>query len=145
VSALADLLLTEEGKRLTVYDDATGEAILPGTKVIGHPTIGIGRALDRKGITTAEALHLLDNDLVEVKAQVAKSIPWSARLTETRRMVLEAMAFQMGIAGLLAFKNTLSMIERGNYEGGANGMLSSLWAKQTPARAKRMAALMRDG
>jgi lysozyme len=145
VAALTDLLIVEEGLRLTVYDDATGKAIGPGTQVVGHPTIGIGRALNRKGITASEARYLLANDVVEVREQVAKALPWSTRLTPVRRMVLEAMAFQMGIAGLMAFKNTLAMVERGDYAGAASGMLNSLWAKQTPARAKRMADLMREG
>ncbi|WP_199707265.1 glycoside hydrolase family protein [Teichococcus wenyumeiae] len=145
VAALTDLLIVEEGLRLTVYDDATGKAIGPGTQVVGHPTIGIGRALNRKGITAAEARYLLGNDVVEVREQVARSLPWSTRLTPVRRMVLEAMAFQMGLAGLLGFKNTLAMVERGDYAGAAAGMLNSQWARQTPARAKRMADLMREG
>jgi lysozyme len=142
---LTDLLVVEEGLRMTVYDDATGKAIVPGTRVVGHPTIGIGRALDRKGISSGEARYLLGNDVAEVQAQVLKALPWSASLTPTRQIVLQAMAFQMGIAGLVAFKNTLSMVRRGDYAGAADGMLASLWAKQTPARARRMAEMMRSG
>lgn len=55
------------------------------------------------------------------------------------------MAFQMGVDGLLGFKNTLELIRTGSYEKAAEGMLSSLWAKQTPARAKRLAVQMRTG
>ena len=55
------------------------------------------------------------------------------------------MAFQMGVDGLLGFKNTLAMIQSGRYSDAAKGMLSSLWAKQTPARAKRMSEQMRTG
>jgi lysozyme len=58
-------------------------------------------------------------------------------------MALEAMAFQMGIAGLLGFKNMLAMVQRGGYA--AAGMLNSLWAWQTPASAARTATLMRQG
>ena len=39
-------LTDEEALRFVVYDDATGRPIVPGTHVIGHPSIGIGRALD---------------------------------------------------------------------------------------------------
>lgn len=55
------------------------------------------------------------------------------------------MAFQMGIVGLLGFTNTLAAIKRGDYAAAATGMLASLWARQTPARAKRMADMMRAG
>jgi lysozyme len=144
VSALGALLEREEGLRLAVYDDATGKPLLPGMTVVGHPTIGIGRCLDRKGITEAEARVLLENDLAEVRAQVAQALPWSTRLSEARQVVLQAMAFQMGISGLLGFKGTLAAIQRGDYTAAAQGMLNSLWARQTPARAGRMAEMMRS-
>jgi lysozyme len=55
------------------------------------------------------------------------------------------MSFQMGTAGLLGFQNTLQAIRSGNYEAAASGMMASAWARQTPARAQRMANLMRAG
>src|SRR5699024_12529627 len=70
---------------------------------------------------------------------------------EARQGVLLKMCFQMGIGsaahgtGLLGFKNTLAMIERGDYESAAQGMMNSVWAKQTPNRAKRLAEQMRTG
>ena len=39
----------------------------------------------------------------------------------------------------------LKMIEEGDYEGASKGMLNSLWAKQTPARANRMSKQMKTG
>jgi len=62
-----------------------------------------------------------------------------------RRDILISMAYQMGVNGLAGFKNTLAMIADGNFSGASNGMLSSLWAKQTPNRAKRHAEVMRTG
>jgi lysozyme len=59
--------------------------------------------------------------------------------------VLVGMAFQMGTEGLLKFKNTLAMVQAGDYESAAKGMLQSLWARQTPERAARMAKQMRTG
>ena len=74
-----------------------------------------------------------------------KALPWVAQLDEIRQAVLIGMAFQMGTAGLVGFKNTLAMIERGDYAGAAQGMLNSRWAQQTPARAHRMARQMETG
>lgn len=60
------------------------------------------------------------------------------------------MAFNLGVGvpggkkGLLGFKNTLGMIERGEYAA-ADGMLRSLWAKQVKGRAIRLANTMRTG
>jgi lysozyme len=144
-SPLAGLLAREEGLRLTVYDDATGRPLAPGSTLVGHPTIGVGRCLDRRGITAAEAMALLENDIAELRVQVAQALPWAAGLSENRRLVLQAMAFQMGLAGLLAFKDTLAAMRRGDYGVAADSMLASAWARQTSARAARMAAMMRAG
>lgn len=62
-----------------------------------------------------------------------------------RADVLYSMAYQMGVEGLAAFKNTLILISNGNFDGAAEGMLASRWAKQTPARARRHAEMMRSG
>jgi len=43
---------------------------------------------------------------------------------------------------LLQFKRTLGSIEDGHYGEAAAGMLDSTWAKQTPARAMRLATQM---
>ncbi|RKK01372.1 glycoside hydrolase family protein [Teichococcus wenyumeiae] len=129
MAALTDVLIVEEGLCLTVYDDATSKAIGPGKQMVGHPTIGIGRALNRKGITASEARYLLANDVVEVREQVARALPWSTRLTPVRRMVLEAMAFQIGLDRLRDFKNTFAMVERGDYASAAAGMLNSQRAR----------------
>lgn len=130
-------LRDEEGEVLHVYNDSMGFA-----------TIGVGRLIDKRkggGITAEESAYLLGNDIAKVNAQLDAKIPWWRKLDEARQAVIQGMAFQMGIDGLLGFKNTLKMVESGDYEGAGKGMLNSLWAKQTPARAKRMSEQMRTG
>lgn len=127
----------EEGEVLSEYKDH-----------LGYSTIGVGRLIDARkggGITKEESAYLLGNDIDKVTKQLDASLPWWTKLDEARRGVLVNMAFQMGINGLLGFKNTLAMIQAGNYEGAAKGMLQSKWAQQTPSRAKRMAEQMRTG
>jgi lysozyme len=51
----------------------------------------------------------------------------------------------MGVDGLAGFKNTLAMIADGRFDDASKGMLNSLWARQTPNRAKRHAEVMRTG
>jgi lysozyme len=55
------------------------------------------------------------------------------------------MAFQLGVDGLLAFKNTLKEVQDGNYFKASEMMLLSKWATQTPERAKRLAKQMETG
>lgn len=130
-------LRDEEGEILSAYQDH-----------LGYLTIGIGRLIDKRkggGITQEESEYLLNNDISKVNAQLDANIPWWRKLDEARQAVLQGMAFQMGITGLLGFKNTLKMIESGDYQSAGNGMLNSLWAKQTPARANRMSKQMKTG
>ena len=144
-----DLLTTEltrdEGMRLTVYDDATGKPLRPGDTLKGHPTIGIGRALDTHGISQQEAYALLHNDIFSITDELYRRIPSAEKLNEVRQMVLACMAFQMGVEGLLGFHDTLAAVGRGDYGIAAAGMLDSKWAKQTPARAERLAEMMKTG
>lgn len=134
---LVKQLRDEEGEVLYVYNDTLGLA-----------TIGVGRLVDRRkggGITKEESAYLLSNDIAKVQSQLDARLPWWRTLNEARQGVLIGMAFQMGIDGLLGFKNTLAMVQAGSYDGAAAGMLNSLWAKQTPARAKRMSDQMKTG
>ncbi|OPZ48986.1 MAG: hypothetical protein BWY95_00416 [Bacteroidetes bacterium ADurb.BinA104] len=55
------------------------------------------------------------------------------------------MCFNLGIKGLLEFKNTLTFIAAGDWERAANGMLASKWAKQVGKRAIELSELMRKG
>jgi lysozyme len=115
---------------------------------LGYLTIGVGRLIDKRkggGITPEESAYLLSNDIDKRQAELLRRIPWVSTLDPVRFGSLLNMAFQMGVDGLLGFKNTLAMVRAGNYSEAAEGMLQSLWAKQTPARAKRISEQMRLG
>ncbi|QDK97320.1 lysozyme [Acinetobacter tandoii] len=131
------LLRGEEGEVLTEYKDH-----------LGYSTIGVGRLIDARkggGITAEESAYLLSNDIQKKMSELERKLPWIKELDEARRGVLLSMAFQMGTEGLLGFKNTLEMVRTGRYTDAAKGMLNSLWAKQTPQRAKRHSEQMRTG
>lgn len=115
---------------------------------LGYWTIGVGRLIDKRkggGLSDAEIDFLLSNDIDRFEKQVIDALPWYSRLDDVRQRVLVNMAFNLGIAGLLGFKNTLAMIERGDYAGAAKGMLNSKWATQVGERAKRLATMMETG
>ena len=115
---------------------------------LGYLTIGYGRLIDKAkhgGISEAEAEYLLQNDVSIVLQALHRNIQFFDRLCVPRQAVLMNMAFQMGINGLLKFKKTLTLIEMGDFDAAADGMLKSLWAKQTPNRAAEMAEQMRSG
>lgn len=138
-------LTQDEGLRLFVYDDATGLPIKPGTLVKGHPTIGIGRALDVHGLTQDEASVLLQNDVQTIYPAIMQAMPWIDSIDAERAEVLIEMAFNLGLPGLLNFKNTLADVQAGNYAKAAAEMLDSAWATQVGARATRLSKQMETG
>jgi lysozyme len=142
---LREELRGDEDLRLVVYDDATGEPLKPGDTLRGHPTIGIGRALDTNGISREEAYHLLENDIDEVEAAVAKRLPWARNLNGVRRRVILTLAFNLGIGGLLTFKRALAAAKREDFDESADEFLDSLWATQVKGRAIRLMQKWRTG
>jgi lysozyme len=131
---LYDILREEEGLELKPYEDTEGVF-----------TIGYGRNLRDKGISKEEAKVLLANDIAE-SVTIARSLfPEWAGHSSARQVVLAAMVFQMGRAGVAAFQEMRKALMSGNYEVAADEMLDSKWARQTPARANRMADIMRAG
>ena len=143
-----DLLMARikkhESLRLSVYDDATGKPIVPGSVVKGIPTIGFGRNLKR-GITENEAVYLLTNDVDTVISEVRRALPWVKDLDHARWSVIMELGFNLGVPGLLEFKRTLASVKAGDYETAAVQMLESKWADQVGKRAITLAEIMRSG
>jgi lysozyme len=120
----------EEGWRGTACQDS-----------LGYWTIGFGFLVDARksdALPLAVADVWLDYKLQEKIASLDAHLPWWKKQPEEVQEALVNMTYQLGISGLLKFKNTLSLLEAGDREGAADSALQSLWAKQTPARAKRV-------
>jgi lysozyme len=111
----------------------------------GKLTIGVGQNLDDLGLNDDEIMFLLDNRIDESVADCVQVFPWFASLDLVRQGVIVQMRFNLGLAKLLGFHNTLAAIGRGDYKAAADGMEASLWAKQVGDRAKRLARAMRTG
>lgn len=143
---LYERLREHEGLRLQVYDDATGAYIKPGSRVTGNPTLGFGTLLSAPGgITEAEAEMLLRNRVNIAIDGVKALLPTVRASNDARFDVLVEMAFQMGVAGLAKFTNTLQAVREQRWGDAADGMLASTWALQAPGRAQALAKVMRSG
>jgi len=142
---LRETLIAHEGLRLTVYDDATGETIGPGTLVQGIPTIGVGRNLLDRGLTRQEAHYLLDNDIARTVAELHRAFTWAEQLDAVRVEALANMLFNLGLGRLRGFKRMLWALEAGDYALAAAEMLDSRWAQQVGRRAVELAEAMRTG
>jgi lysozyme len=115
---------------------------------LGYLTIGVGRLIDKEkggGLSNDEIDYLLNNDISKKYAELVKKIPWIVDLDEVRQGALLNMSFQMGVDGLLKFKNSLLLIQLKQYKKASSNLLMSLWSRQTPNRAKRIAKQIETG
>lgn len=133
VDSLRDQLEADEGVRARPYKD-----------IYGNITIGIGRNLDGNGLSPDEIDYLYQNDIKRCKADLSKC-DWYSKQPESIRNAIMNMCFNMGINKLLGFKKMILALDVKDYQRAANAALDSLWAHQVPLRAKRIAAIIREG
>jgi lysozyme len=122
-----------------------GCKLMPYTDTVGKLTIGFGRNLADRGISQAEADLLLANDLALVRDAVAHALPWVTGMSATRQAVIQCMAFQLGISGLLGFHMLLTFCQQARYRDAAAAGRHSLWYDQTPARAEKLMQMLEAG
>lgn len=134
------LLEFEEGRRRSAYKC-----------INGFWTIGVGHRLTDKELGMYEERisnrvvdDLLDIDIADATA-AARKYPWFDKLNEARQAVIISMIFQLGKFGFDKFQNTIKLLAKHQYDAASVQMLRSLWAKQTPERAKRHAEQMKTG
>ena len=128
-------LKRDEGWRPSVYQDH-----------LGYWTIGYGFLVDdRKGGTIPK--QIAEEWLALVVARnwdvLMDLEPWVHDQPDEVKRALGNMAYQLGVQGLRNFKKMLAKLEAGDRAGAADEALDSKWAKQTPERARRVAALLR--
>lgn len=129
--------------RLRVYNDHDGLAVTPAQ---GNLTIGIGRNLTSRGITDSEANYLLAND-IELAALGAKHLFGDFdTYTQNRRAALISLVFNMGLATLTKFTDTLAAIRAERWADAADDLTHSRWAHQVQtSRRDRIVKQIREG
>lgn len=146
MSRIIEILNFEEGYREAPYWDTRNFPTVAGGIRIGPQNV----PLNQYQFTVPRPVgDVWKQCLVDAKTASMNRQPAImaalAQCNDARRDILYSMAYQMGVAGLAGFTNTLSMISRGDFADAAGGMLNSLWARQTPDRARRHAEVMRSG
>lgn len=132
LDAAAAKIAREEGYRKHQYDCTAG-----------YPTFGFGCNI-AAGLSRRAAAALLREQIAELHDELAKDARYIA-LNDARKVVVIGMCFQMGRAGVRKFRKAIKHGVAGDWERCAAEMLDSAWARQTPARAKRNAAIMVSG
>lgn len=135
--AVTARLIEDEGEVLHAYQDH-----------LGFWTIGIGVLIDERkggGITREESRYLFRNRLGKRLSECSNRFEWWQSIDDVRRGVIICMAYQFGTNGVANFKKMCAALRIRDYNTAAVEMLDSKWATQTPARANRMARIMRSG
>lgn len=132
---LQDLLINHEGLRLKPYRCSAGKL-----------TIGVGHNLDANGITQAQAMSILADDIEVCWNDLQQNLPWFMDLDSVRRDALLDLCFNMGITTLLTFKNTLAAMAKKDWVNVVAGLRNSKWAKQVqPSRVEHICHMMLTG
>lgn len=134
ITNIADQLLRDEGIRLKMYRDS-----------VGVWTIGVGHNLEAKPISTRAAQMILGDDIEDARQELYQALPWTATLDSVRLGVLLNMAFNLGAAGVLAFKKMLVHIQASEWDNAAYELVNSTYATQVGPRAHRLALQLTTG
>lgn len=139
---LKDLLEFEEGRRNKPYKCSENH----WTYGIGHKmTPGEMKAYATQTIIPDNVIDRVFESDKQKSINTAKTYPWFSKLNDARQAVIISMIFQLGPVGFAKFQNTIRLISKGQHEAASENMLRSLWAKQTPNRAKRHAEQFKTG
>jgi len=132
----ADMIKRHEGLRGRVYLDTEGV-----------PTGGWGHAFHVGSELPFDVCLKLFNHDFGVALSDAELIKekFSLDLDGVREGVLIDMAFQLGRAKLMEFKNMIAALIVEDYDEAAKQILNSKAARQCPSRYKELAVLMRRG
>lgn len=133
---LAAQLTVDEGRKARMYLDNANPP---------RWTVGVGRNISDRPFSDDEIDLMLKNDIDIVEKALDSNLPWWRTMNDARQNALANMAFQMGIDKLLKFKKTLDLLKSGRWDAAANEALDSDWARQVPARAKRVTDMIRKG
>ena len=148
INLLVQDLQGDEGFKLVggkpcLYDDKTGKPIVPGYKLVGHPTAGYGFALDVSPLTQDESLPILTSRATAMDAQLQTDLPWIKKLPEPLQRALADMAYNLGDHGLEEFTAFLGFMEAGQYGPAADNLKQTPWYGEVGSRGVRIVAVIR--
>jgi lysozyme len=94
-------------------------------------------------ISRIAAERMLESLILEQDIRLSEKLSWYKDTSFVNKTVLINMAFNLGLVGLLKFRNTLRYISEKNYEQAALNMTLSLWFSQVGSRAVELVWRMR--
>ena len=96
------------------------------------------------GITTEIADDLFNRMVEKIIDNLTNTFGFYESLPDDVRYILVNMTYNLGLGGVLKFKNMLIAIENHDYKRAAKEMVNSAWYKQVGNRAKRLVEIMEN-
>ena len=124
---LIEKIKEHEGYRSSVYQCTEG-----------YDTIGYGFAIKDLQLSEEICDIILAEKLAKLQFDISNKFEWFDDSPVIVKDVVTNMCYQIGVSGFNKFKKTIYYLETEQYEEASLEMLDSLWAKQTPNRAKEL-------
>ena len=127
MKSLIKKIKEHEGYRASVYQCTEG-----------YDTIGYGFAIKDLELSEEICDIILAEKLAKLQFDISSKFQWFDESPELVKDVVTNMCYQLGLSGFSKFKKTIYYLETEQYEEASLECLDSLWAKQTPNRAKEL-------
>jgi len=131
--SLIDEIKKHEGFRSKVYKCTEG-----------FDTIGYGFAIKDLELDEDIAEQILIKKLDSLQERIESKFNWFDDSPQEVKDVVVNMCYQLGVSGFSKFQKTIYLLETEQYKEASVEMLDSLWAKQTPNRAKELSEILSD-
>lgn len=126
-------LRNDEGFSNVPYND-TGK---------GGIAVGYGRNLTQRPLSRGEGLLLTYDDVGETAWELRNRFPGDFNLlSDEAQAALTMMCYQMGVDGVLKFKNTLTALVAGDKEATRSHAMDSTWYREHKKRAGKVINLL---
>ena len=127
MKSLIKKIKEHEGYRSTVYQCTEG-----------FDTIGYGFAIKDLKLSEEICDIILAEKIAKLQFDISNKFEWFDDSPILVKDVVTNMCYQLGLSGFSKFKKTIYYLETEQYEEASIECLDSLWAKQTPNRAKEL-------
>tara|TARA_Y100001973_G_scaffold80258_1_gene118093 strand:+ start:267 stop:680 length:414 start_codon:yes stop_codon:yes gene_type:complete len=131
--SLTESIKKHEGYVGIVYKDS-----------LGIDTIGYGFAIKDLELDEDICEIILERKLKELETRVNLKFKWFMYMPQEIKDVIMEMCYQLGVGGVSKFKKTIAYLQNKQWEEASVEMLDSLWAKQTPNRAKELSNRVKE-
>ena len=130
---LINSIKEHEGYRSRAYKDS-----------LGIPTIGYGFAIKDLGLDQDLCDIILERKIKKLEDRVKTKFGWYPYMPLEIQNVVMEMCYQLGVTGFSKFAKTIMYLKDKNFEKASEEMLDSLWARQTPNRARELSKRVKE-